>query len=90
MGFISGCLLLSTAAFDALAPDPQNLLRSGAAKTKVRVEGVGRAQERELLDGLFRKQGVKPVPVDEGLRASFFSQARVARERVPPALVPPS
>jgi TRAP-type C4-dicarboxylate transport system substrate-binding protein len=89
MGFISGCLLISTAAFDSLSPDLQTVLRASAAKAQVRFERVGRSQERELLDGLFRKQGLTPVRVDESVRATFFSQARIAREHIPPTLVSP-
>jgi TRAP-type transport system periplasmic protein len=87
MGFVTGCLLLATRAFDALPLATKQHLKSATAKAQNRFEAVGRAQERELLAGLFRRQGLMPLEVNDTFRALFLEKARVAREQLPDALL---
>ncbi|MDB4964970.1 MAG: TRAP-type C4-dicarboxylate transporter, periplasmic component [Myxococcales bacterium] len=88
MGFIAGCLLVANRAFDALPRRGQQALRDAAAKTSAHWRETGRAQEEELLGGLFRRQGVRPMAVSNGFRGTFLGAARTARERVGAAVVP--
>jgi TRAP-type C4-dicarboxylate transport system substrate-binding protein len=87
LGFVVGCFLVANRAFDALPASSQQALRIESAKTKQRFEQTGRMQEEQLLGGLFQKQGLTPMNVDAGARASFFDAARAARERVAGQLV---
>jgi TRAP-type C4-dicarboxylate transport system substrate-binding protein len=90
LGFLVGCLLLSSRAFDSLPLATQNALRVASAKGKARFEEVGRAQEEQLMHGLFERQGLVPVHVDEATRNSFFEAAQAARERSASRIVAPS
>ncbi|MDB4969476.1 MAG: hypothetical protein JWN44_5165 [Myxococcales bacterium] len=91
MGFVVGCLLIANRAFDAMPLDLQQAIRVGAARAKIKLEEVGRAQDTQLVNGLFAKQGLKKVPADDGARVTFLEAARTVRERswtlVSPALV---
>jgi TRAP-type C4-dicarboxylate transport system substrate-binding protein len=82
LGFLFSCLLISNASFDALSVEAQAAVRSAAAELLERSEKLGRAQDDALLGGLFQKQGLKKVPVDERFRADFFEAASTVRERV--------
>jgi TRAP-type C4-dicarboxylate transport system substrate-binding protein len=87
LGFVVACLVISNRAFDSLPLSSQRAIRTAAAQSQSHFQEVGEAQERELLGGLFRKQGVKPVEVSEEFRAAFFEAARAARERIAIKLV---
>jgi TRAP-type C4-dicarboxylate transport system substrate-binding protein len=89
-GFLRGCLLMSSRTFDALPVEGQHAVMVSAARTIARLEELGRAQDEALLGGLFARQGLKPVPVSDGLRAEFFEAARGMRERMGEMLVAPS
>ena len=78
MGFVVGCMVIANRAFDALPMASQQSLRVVAAKIKVRFEEVGRAQEAQLLHGLFEKQGLSPSP-STPVRASRSSKPRKRR-----------
>jgi TRAP-type C4-dicarboxylate transport system substrate-binding protein len=88
-GFVVGCMLIANRPFDALPLSLQKALRVSSAKAKLRIEDVGRAQENQLLGGLFQKQGLTKVRLDEGARVSFFEAARSARDRSASRLVSP-
>jgi hypothetical protein len=83
-------MLIANRPFDALSLASQKALRVASAKAKLRIEDVGRSQEEQLLNGLFAKQGLRRVRLDEGSRVAFFEAARVARERSASRLVSPS
>jgi TRAP-type C4-dicarboxylate transport system substrate-binding protein len=85
---MAGCNVIANAAFDGLPFSSQTALRQASAKLNFRFFDVNAAQEDALLDRLFARQGVKPVPVTELLRLSFLEAARRAREHLPDALVP--
>ncbi len=87
LGYVVGCLVIANRAFDALPLPAQQELRVASARAKVRFEDVGRTQEDQLLHGLFERQGLRAVPVDEGTRVSFFEAARAAREQAATRLV---
>jgi TRAP-type transport system periplasmic protein len=87
MGFLWGCLIVDRRAFEKLPFEHQQSMRSASAKLVGRFEEVGRQQDDALLGGLFEKQGLKPVPVSDGLRAEFRTASRQARERLGEKLV---
>jgi TRAP-type transport system periplasmic protein len=81
LSFRSGCLLVATRAFDALPGEIQQQLKSTAGKLRARFEQVGLEQDQALLGGLLQKQGMKPLPVTDQMRAEFFEAARTARNK---------
>jgi TRAP-type C4-dicarboxylate transport system substrate-binding protein len=87
-GYLMGCFVVSSRAFDALPGDAQAALREAGAKLVVRVEDTGRREDDALMNGIFQKQGLKKVAVSERFRAEFFDAARVAREKLGDKLVP--
>ena len=57
-------------------------------KFGLRIAETTRAQDEELLGGLFAKQGVRSVPVSPLLRAQFLDAAHAARDRLGTQIVP--
>jgi len=88
MRFMTGCGLVSHRVFDRLTHEQQQIVRSAVAKADVRIEEATRRMDEQLLGGMFRRQGLTPVPASATLRASFFAAAREARDRVGEQLVP--
>jgi TRAP-type C4-dicarboxylate transport system substrate-binding protein len=88
VGFLPGCLVVSSRSFDRLPPSSQKALTAAMGKYDRRFEELGKQQDDELLGGLFQRQGLKPVPVSESFRASYFDQARQAREKMSDRVVP--
>ena len=89
LGFVVGCMLISNRAFDPLPLAEQQAIALAGAKMKLRIERVGREQEAQLLHGLFQKQGLQPVAVDNATRVGFFEAAQQARDRAASKLVSP-
>jgi TRAP-type C4-dicarboxylate transport system substrate-binding protein len=82
MGFLSGCLLLASHAFDALPVEQQQAIRQAAATFQAHMEDVGREQDTALVDGgLFKRQGLSFVPVTSVFRDAFYAAAQVARNQ---------
>ena len=63
---------------------------AASAKFCERLEQVNLEQDRQLLGGLFSRQGVTPVAVSDEFRAEFASAARAATEQLGDKLLPPS
>ncbi|MCU1276865.1 MAG: TRAP-type C4-dicarboxylate transport system, substrate-binding protein [bacterium] len=82
VAFLRACILISTRSFDPLPLEARNALLNSSAKGMMQLENLGRAQDEQLLGGLFAKQGLKTVPTSEAFRADFFAQARAAREQI--------
>ena len=82
VGYVQGCMLLANRAWDRLSQRQRDVVMASAAKCAHRFEEVGRAQDAQLLGGLFQRQGIKMVPLSPALRAQFFEAARAARERL--------
>ncbi len=79
--YLWGCVLVAERSFARLPLEYQAIVREAAARVRERFEDVGRRVDEQLLGGLFQKQGVKLVPVNDQFRAEFFAAARQARER---------
>jgi TRAP-type C4-dicarboxylate transport system substrate-binding protein len=90
LGFLRGCILVSTRVFDALDVGEQQALRASIAKLVAQLEDIGRRQDEALIGGLFERQGVRVVRASESFRAEFFEAARQARDKLGAKLVDPA
>jgi len=88
VGYLTGCMLLSRRAWDALSHDNQQVIESAAAKLQVRIQETTRRMDESLLSGLFAKQGLQVLAVPPSLQAEFAAAAREAQKRVE-KLAPP-
>jgi TRAP-type C4-dicarboxylate transport system substrate-binding protein len=88
LGYLVGCLTFSRAAFDKVPHDARQIITTAAAKLRVRLEDVGRAQDARLLDGLFARQGLTVLPTPDGFRREFDEAARQMRARLGEKLLP--
>jgi TRAP-type C4-dicarboxylate transport system substrate-binding protein len=82
LGYVQGCMLLANRAWDRLSERQRAAVMAAAGKCAHRFEEVGRAQDAQLLGGLFERQGLKTVAPSAALRAQYFEAARAARERL--------
>jgi TRAP-type C4-dicarboxylate transport system substrate-binding protein len=89
LAFLSSCLMVTNASFDALPIEAQRAVRTAVAKLAERSELLARQQEDALLGKVFPKQGLQRVPVGELLLGEFFAAARALRERIDSKIVPP-
>lgn len=90
LGFLRGCVLVSTRVFDQLSVAEQQMVRASMAKLVAQLEDIGRRQDEALIGGLFERQGVRVVRATESFRAEFFEAARQAREKLGAKLVEPA
>jgi len=88
LGFLPGCMVMTTHAWESLTIEERATLTLSTAKTQARLEELGRSQDAELLGGLFARQGVKMTPVSAGFASEFFEAARAARLSLRDKLVP--
>src|SRR5206468_11809932 len=72
ISYRNGCVFFARRAFDILPFEAREVVKSASAKLRGRVEEVGRREDDALIGGLFARQGLKPVPVNERFRAEFF------------------
>jgi TRAP-type C4-dicarboxylate transport system substrate-binding protein len=87
IGFLPGCMVISTTAFDALTLEQQRALKQAAAPMIARFEDVGREQDGKLLNGLFEKQGLTRIPLTQGFFNDFFEAAKISRDKLGTQLV---
>ena len=80
--------MISDRALQRLPTQYQDGLRAAAARTRERLEEMGRRTDEALLGGLFAKQGAKSVPVSASFRAEYMAAARNARTSVGDKYVP--
>ena len=85
---LHACALLTTSTYDRLPQDLREVLATASVKFGLRIAETTRAQDEQLLGGLFEKQGVRSVPVTPLLRAQFLDAAHAARDALGPKLVP--
>jgi TRAP-type C4-dicarboxylate transport system substrate-binding protein len=88
ISFRSGCLFMTTRAWDPLPLATHETIIAAAAKMRARLEDLGRRQDEELLGGLLARQGLKAMPLSATLRSEFFSASQLARDKLPADLVP--
>jgi len=85
--YLTGCMLVTRRSIDRVDPADLAILREAGARAAVRIEDLGRRQDRSLLGGGFNRQGLKKIPVSAQFRAEFFAAARRARDELPEDLV---
>jgi TRAP-type transport system periplasmic protein len=88
VGYLTGCMLVSRRAWDALTHDDQQAIAAAAAKLQVRVQETTRRMDESLLGGLFSKQGLQAQPVQPALQAEFAAAARDSQKQAE-KLAPP-
>ena len=86
--FVTGCIAITSRAYDRLPAEDQRALLGAAAKLAERIDVVTRAQDDQLLGGIFERQGVVPQAASEQLRAEFLTAARAARDQLGERLAP--
>lgn len=87
--YIWSCLVITERSMSRMPIAYQKLLRESAARGRERFEEVARRADDQLLNGgLFAKQGLVGLPVNEGFRAEYMAAARAAREKVSARFVP--
>jgi TRAP-type C4-dicarboxylate transport system substrate-binding protein len=85
---LQGCAVMSAAAYERLPADLREIVETASVKFGLRIAEATRAQDEELLGGLFAKQGVRSVPLPPLLRAQFLDVAHAARDQLGNKLVP--
>jgi TRAP-type C4-dicarboxylate transport system substrate-binding protein len=88
IGYLEGCLLVANRTWDRLTHGQREIITGAAVKTARRFDDLGREQDRQLLGGLFEKQGLKILSPSPAVRAQYFEAAREARERLGEELMP--
>ncbi len=88
LGFLSGCILVSSKAFDTIPIDSREPFKAAAAKLQARMQDLGRQQDDALLNGLFAHQGLHPVPVTARFRSEYDAAAREAQQQLGEKLAP--
>lgn len=87
LDFLTGCVVVSSRAFERLTLEQQQAVRAAGAKLSFRLPEVVRQLDDKLLGPLFEKHGVR-LAVSDKLRSDFESAARAARSALPEELVP--
>jgi TRAP-type C4-dicarboxylate transport system substrate-binding protein len=85
---LPGCMVLTNAAMDPLPIDQQRIIRTAAAKFRIRFNHVSADLDHSLLSGLFEKQGLHRSPVSPQFRYEFLEAAKSAREQIDERLLP--
>ena len=85
---LHACALMTATAYERLPTDLREVVETASVKFGLRIGETTRAQDEELLGGLFAKQGVRSVPVSPLLRAQFLDAAHAARDKLGSQLVP--
>jgi TRAP-type C4-dicarboxylate transport system substrate-binding protein len=86
--WILGCVVIAARAFDKLPIEHQREVRGALAKFGKRFDEVGEHADDELLGGLFERQGVKLLKLDDRFRADFEAASRAAWTKVDEKLIP--
>jgi TRAP-type C4-dicarboxylate transport system substrate-binding protein len=85
---LHACALMTATAYEHLPTDLREMVEAASVKFGMRIAETTRAQDEELLGGLFAKQGVRSAPVSPLLRAQFLDAAHAARDKLGSQLVP--
>jgi TRAP-type C4-dicarboxylate transport system substrate-binding protein len=90
VGFLPVCVVITPRAFDALTLEQQRALRDAAARMIAHFDEVGRAEDRQLVGGLFQRQGLQSVPASPAFRAEFLAAVRAGEARLGARLIAPA
>ena len=83
MGFLSGCLLIASHAFDALPVEQQQAIRQAAPTLQARMEDVGREQDAAAARRRALQTSGPLVRAGDAPRSAtaFYAAAQAARDR---------
>jgi TRAP-type C4-dicarboxylate transport system substrate-binding protein len=91
VAYLTGCMLVSRRAWDALSHEDQQIVRAAAAKLSARIEDAARQIDDTLLKGLFARQGLVILPASPALQAEFNEVAKTTQKAVenlaPPGVI---
>jgi TRAP-type C4-dicarboxylate transport system substrate-binding protein len=91
VGYLTGCMLVSKRAWEALSHEDQQIVRAAAAKLAARIEDAARQIDETLLKGLFARQGLVILPASQTLQTEFNEAARASQKDVenltPPGVI---
>ncbi len=87
-GHLNGCILVANRAFDRVAVEHQQVIRSVVSKLAVRLDEISRREDDALVGTLFARQGLEVSAPSPELRDDFFAAAQKARATLGEALVP--
>jgi TRAP-type C4-dicarboxylate transport system substrate-binding protein len=91
VAYLTGCMVVSRRAWDALSHEDQQIVKAAAAKLAARIEDSARQIDDTLLKGLFARQGMVILPASSSLQAEFNEVARATQKTVetltPPGIV---
>src|SRR5262249_10161997 len=77
VGLLTGCLIVTNRAFDALPLESQKALRVASARTMARLEEISRQQEDALLGGgLLTRHGLRYLELSDRFRTEFLQAAQ--------------
>jgi TRAP-type transport system periplasmic protein len=85
---LHGCALMTATAYERLPADLREVVETASVRFGLRIGETTRAQDEELLGGLFAKQGVRSVPLPPLVRAQFLDAAHAARDQLGAKIVP--
>lgn len=86
--FLPACMILSRSAFGALGGDAQRVLIEAGARLEARAEQLGLHEHGELLDHVFPREGLRPIPMSGSFHEQFCETARAASAHLGPRLAP--
>jgi TRAP-type C4-dicarboxylate transport system substrate-binding protein len=86
---VFGCVLIANRVTLGLSSEDQRQIRAASAEFRDRVTEASQHQERALLQGAFRHQGVTISKPSAKLADEFFATASAARDRIAAKLISP-
>lgn len=86
--FLPGCLMVDTRALEDLGDEDREALQRAGAALGRRFARMGRDQDHQLIDEVFPRHGLVPVPMSPRFREQLLGAARAAGDRLGPRLVP--
>jgi TRAP-type C4-dicarboxylate transport system substrate-binding protein len=78
--YLTGCIVVSSHAFDSLNAADQKALTAVAAKAAQHFNEVGAQMDNQLMNGLFRRQGLVHIESTPALQAELRASAKTARD----------
>jgi hypothetical protein len=80
--------MVDTRALEDLGDEDREALQRAGAALGRRFARMGRDQDHQLIDEVFPRHGLVPVPMSPRFREQLLGAARAAGDRLGPRLVP--
>jgi TRAP-type C4-dicarboxylate transport system substrate-binding protein len=88
LAYITGCVVVARPLWDSLPEEARRAVKAAMAKASARLDTVNKELDRQLLEKLFAKQGLKRLQVTPTLRADFEKLAKSVRKELTGTEVP--